>query len=46
MAARVTPDEIADYLALSVERVLELMETQSAAYTTSLDNFITNKRRS
>jgi RNA polymerase sigma-B factor len=37
---RVTPEEVADYLGLSVERVLELMETQSAAYTTSLDNFI------
>ena len=36
----VTPEEIAGYLGLTVERVLELMETQSAAYTTSLDNFI------
>jgi len=36
----VKPEEIAEYLGLSVERVLELMETQSAAYATSLDNFI------
>ena len=36
----VTPEEIANYLGLSVERVLELMETQSAAYATSLDNFM------
>ena len=36
----VKPEEVADYLGLSVERVLELMETQSAAYTTSLDNVI------
>ncbi len=37
----VTPEEIAEYLGFSVERVLELMETQSAGYATSLDNFIT-----
>ncbi|MDD5017193.1 MAG: sigma-70 family RNA polymerase sigma factor, partial [Eubacteriales bacterium] len=36
----VTPEEIADYLDISIERVLELMETQSAAYATSLDNYI------
>ena len=36
----VTPEEIADYLGLTVERVLELMETQSAAYAASLDNCI------
>jgi len=34
----VTPEEIAEYLSLSVERVLELMETQSAAYAASLDS--------
>jgi RNA polymerase sigma-B factor len=34
----VTPEEIADYLGITVERVLELMETQSAAYATSLDS--------
>lgn len=36
----VTPEEIAKYLGFTVERVLELMETQSAGYATSLDNFI------
>ena len=34
----VTPEEIAEYLDVSVERVLELMETQSAAYAASLDS--------
>ena len=34
----VTPEEIAEYLGISVERVLELMETQSAAYAASLDS--------
>jgi RNA polymerase sigma-B factor len=34
----VTPEEIAAHLELSVERVLELMETQSAAYAASLDS--------
>jgi RNA polymerase sigma-B factor len=34
----VTPEEIAVYLGVSVERVLELMETQSAAYAASLDS--------
>jgi len=36
----VKPEEIAEYLALSVERVLELMETQSAGYAASLDSYI------
>ncbi len=36
----ITPEEIAEYLGITVERVLELMETQSAGYTASLDNFI------
>ena len=36
----VTPEEIAAYTGLSVERVLELMETQSAAYAASLDSHI------
>lgn len=36
-----SPEEIAEKLEISVERVLELMETQSAAYATSLDSFIT-----
>lgn len=35
-----TPEEIAKYLNISVERVLELMETRSAGYAASLDNFI------
>ncbi len=35
-----TPENIAEYLALSVERVLELMEAQSAGYAASLDNYI------
>ena len=34
----VTPEELAEYLEISVERVLELMETQSAAYAASLDS--------
>jgi RNA polymerase sigma-B factor len=34
----VTPEELAAHLELSVERVLELMETQSAAYAASLDS--------
>jgi RNA polymerase sigma-B factor len=34
----VTPEETAEYLGISVERVLELMETQSAAYASSLDS--------
>ena len=34
----VTPEEIAEYLGVTVERVLELMETQSAAYAASLDS--------
>ncbi len=34
----VTPEEIAEYLKISVERVLELMETKSAAYAASLDS--------
>lgn len=36
----VKPEEVAGYLSLSVERVLELMETQSAGYATSLDSCI------
>lgn len=35
-----TPEQLADYLGLSVERVLELMEAQSAGYATSLDSYI------
>ncbi|MGI5849906.1 MAG: sigma-70 family RNA polymerase sigma factor [Christensenellales bacterium] len=35
------PEEIAEYLTLSVERVLELLEMQTGAYTASLDSFIT-----
>ncbi len=35
-----TPEQMADYLGLSVERILELMEAQSAGYATSLDNYI------
>jgi RNA polymerase sigma-B factor len=34
----VTPEETAEYLGISVERVLELMETQSAGYASSLDS--------
>lgn len=36
-----SPEEIAEKLSISVERVLELMETQSAAYAASLDSYIT-----
>ena len=36
-----SPEEIAERLTVSVERVLELMETQSAAYAASLDSYIT-----
>ncbi len=35
------PEEIAERLSIPVERVLELMETQSAAYAASLDSYIT-----
>ena len=35
-----TPEQMADYLGLSVERVLELMEAQSVGYATSLDSFV------
>lgn len=38
--ASVKPDDIAKYLDISVEHVLELMETQSAGYATSLDGVI------
>lgn len=34
----VTPEELAERLSISVERVLELMEAQSAAYAASLDS--------
>ena len=37
----VSPEEIAEKLSISVERVLELMETKSAAYAASLDSYIT-----
>lgn len=37
----VSPEELAEKLSVSVERVLELMETQSAAYAASLDSYIT-----
>lgn len=36
----VKPDDIAQYLGIEVERVLELMETQSVGYATSLDSAI------
>jgi RNA polymerase sigma-B factor len=36
----VKPDDIARYLGIDVERVLELMETQSVGYATSLDSAI------
>jgi RNA polymerase sigma-B factor len=36
-----SPEEIAERLSIPVERVLELMETQSAAYAASLDSYIT-----
>ena len=35
-----TPEQMAEYLGLSVERILELMEAQSAGYAASLDNYI------
>ena len=35
-----TPEQMAEYLELSVERVLELMEAQSVGYATSLDSFV------
>ncbi len=35
-----TPEQISNYLNLSVERVLELMEAQSAGYAASLDSYI------
>jgi RNA polymerase sigma-B factor len=35
-----TPEQMADYMGLSVERVLELMEAQSVGYATSLDSFV------
>ncbi len=35
-----TPEQAAEYLGLSVERVLELMEAQSAGYAASLDSYI------
>lgn len=36
-----SPEEVAEKLSIPVERVLELMETQSAAYAASLDSCIT-----
>lgn len=36
----VTPEEIAGYIQYPVERVLELMEARSVAYTSSLDSYI------
>lgn len=36
-----SPEEIAERISIPVERVLELMETQSAAYAASLDSYIT-----
>jgi len=41
LGRNVSPEEIAGKLSISVERVLELMETQSAAYAASLDSYIT-----
>lgn len=38
--SKVKPEDIANYLGIKVERVLELMETQSAGYATSLDSAI------
>lgn len=35
-----TPEQMAGYLGLSVERVLELMEAQTAGYAASLDSYI------
>ena len=37
---KVRPEDIANYLGIEVERVLELMETQSAGYAASLDSAI------
>lgn len=37
---KVKPEDIASYLGIEVERVLELMETQSAGYATSLDSAV------
>ncbi len=39
---KVKPEDIANYLGIEVERVLELMETQSAAYASSLDSAISD----
>ena len=39
---KVRPEDIANYLGIEVERVLELMETQSAAYAASLDSTISD----
>ncbi len=36
-----TPEQMAEYMDLSVERVLELMEAQTVGYATSLDSFVT-----
>lgn len=38
--SKVKPEDIAHYLGIDVERVLELMETQSVGYATSLDSVI------
>lgn len=38
--SKVRPEDIANYLGIEVERVLELMETQSAGYATSLDSAV------
>jgi len=35
-----TPEQVAEYMGLSVERVLELMEAQTAGYATSLDSYV------
>jgi RNA polymerase sigma-B factor len=35
-----TPEQVAEFMGLSVERVLELMEAQSVGYSTSLDSFV------
>ena len=35
-----TPEQVSEYLGLSVERVLELMEAQTAGYAASLDSYI------
>lgn len=35
-----TPEQVAEYLGFTVERVLELMEAQTAGYAASLDSYV------